>query len=205
MSGNIFDIVYRRAVSAFTQNSAETTENAEFYELKTRHYKAPMNDIYEAIQKKVDIWIGWDLDTKKKDLGNIAVIKCKVRTPLSLIKEADVSIWLTEEMDAQNQPETIVNVKSTLNLDNGQPDLGENQRIIAMLILALDELFPTSENPIHPSISKAFISKEEPKKQKVETTTIKAPGQEEAAAKTEKPSNGKSKEIKVTFASKNKK
>jgi len=206
MSGNIFDIVYRRAVAAFTKNNAETEENADFYELKTRHYKAPMNDIYEAIQKKVNIWIGWDLDTKKKDLGNIAILKCKVRTPLSLIKEAEVSIWLTEESDANGDTETIVNVKSTLNLDSSQPDLGENQRIIAMLILALDDLFPTGDNPIKPSVGKAFISKDEPRKtQKVHRTSVKVNKKKASATQAENPSNGRSKEIKVTFASKNKK
>jgi|GEM_PF-2006901 len=151
---NLLDILYRRISVSLSGKSAETSENAEFHELQSRHYKATLNELYEAIQKKIDIWFGWEITTKKKELGNVAIIKCNVRSYILGLFESKFSIWLTEETGKDGNPETIVNVKSSSDIPT--PDFGENQRMIAMLLLALDEMFPVSTDPIAFNLNRSF-------------------------------------------------
>ncbi len=206
---NLLDILYRRISVSLSNNSAETSEDAEFHELQSRHYKASLNEMYEAIQKKIDIWIGWEVDNKKKDLGNIAIITCKVRSYLFGLFESKFSIWLTEEKGADGNPETIVNVKSSADIPG--PDLGENQRMIAMLLLALDEMFPTSENPITSNLNRSFEQmnlgngKSTAKKSNDGYKNVVIKSKSKSSSGSGEASAGKPKELKVKITPKPKK
>ncbi len=206
---NLLDILYRRISVSLSNNSAETSEDAEFHELQSRHYKASLNDLYEAIQKKIDIWIGWEIETKKKDLGNVAIINCKVRSYLLGLFECNFSIWLTEVTGKDDRPETIVNVKS--NSDIPGPDFGENQRMIAMLVLALDDMFELSTNPTKSDLNRSFSQsdlgngKSIPIKSKDGYKTVVISSKNKSGSKTDSSSTGKSRELKVKITPKPKK
>jgi len=142
---SFFEMLYRRTVVALTENVARTSEDAEFDELRARHYKVRLNEVYDAILKKVDFWIGWEAANNEKSLGNMAIIKCKVPSLLLVGTSCQVDIWLNEIKREDGDYETILNAQcccGTIGVD-----LGESQRMITMLVFALDEMF----EQYHPS------------------------------------------------------
>lgn len=212
---SFLESLYRRTVVALTENVARTSEDAEFDELRPRHYKARLNEVYDAILKKVDIWIGWEAANKEKSLGNMAIIKCKVPSLLLVGTTCQVDIWLNEIKRDDGAYETVMNAKCScgnfLNVD-----LGESQRMITMVVFALDEMFEQYHPSVYTAGSTSFSNPPDaigakPKKDGKITVHMKPPATKEGSPQT----NGSSKtdnvnpvtgsrEIKVNLTSKTK-
>lgn len=211
---SFIESLYRRTVVAFTENAARTSDDAEFDELRPRHYKARLNEIYDAILKKVDIWIGWEAANNEKSLGNMAIIKCKVPSLLLVGTTCLVDIWLNEIKREDGSYETVLNAKSRCG--NMGLDLGESQRMITMLVFALDDMFEQYRSVEYTAGSSSFSNPPDalgvkPRKDPKITVHSKPPVQK--AGTPEANGNSKtdninpvtgSREIKVNLTSKTK-
>lgn len=211
---SLFESIYRRTVVAFSDNVAKTSDDAEFDELRTRHYKARLNDIYDAILKKVDIWIGWETANREKSLGNMAIIKCKVPSLLLIGTQCQVDIWLNEIKRDDGTYETVLNAKCACG--SFGVDLGESQRMITMLVFALDDMFEQYHPSTYTAGSSSFSNppeavNEKPAKTGKITVRMTPPPPKDGSPQSNGSSNTGninpvtgSREIKVNIPSKNK-
>jgi hypothetical protein len=143
----------RKAVLALTKNGAETSETPEFSELKTRHYRAKVGEVYTAAIQVSGRWLGWRITSREKNLGSMAAIKVEFKSLVLGGNTCELAVWFSEEKNADGVVMTTVNAKSVSDVQtNG--DLGENRRVIAFFLFALDEeVIENKSIPIKPDSS----------------------------------------------------
>ncbi|MDW8465765.1 MAG: hypothetical protein RML35_06145 [Chloroherpetonaceae bacterium] len=146
------EALLRKFVLAFTQRESETSDNPEFLELKTRRYRAPVGETYDAAVTVLSRWLGWQIKTRQKNLGGMALLKCEVTSLALGGNTLELSIWFTEETLPDGTKQTSVNCKCISNAPT-KGDLGETQRAIAFFLSALDD--EVIETPITQTVSSA--------------------------------------------------
>lgn len=132
------EALLKKAMLAFTQRESETSDNPEFLELKTRRYRAPISETYDAAVTVLSRWFGWKITTRQKNLGGMALLKCEITSLALGGNTLDLSIWFTEETLPDGTRQTCVNCKCISNAPT-KGDLGETRRAIAFFLSALDD------------------------------------------------------------------
>jgi adenylate kinase len=137
----------RKAVLAFTSREAETSETPEFGELKTRRYRAPLREVYDAAIQVASRWFGWRIISREKNLGSVASIKCDIISVALGGNHLELSVSLVEEVETNGETVTIVNAKSVADVPT-KGDLGENRRWIGLFLSNLDEEVIQTASPV---------------------------------------------------------
>lgn len=132
------EALLKKAMMAFTVRESETSDNPEFSELKTRRYRAPVSETYDAAVTVISRWFGWQLKTRQKNLGGMALLKCEITSVALGGNTLELSAWFVQENLPDGTPETVVNCKCISNAPT-KGDLGETRRAIAFFLSALDD------------------------------------------------------------------
>ncbi len=132
------EALLKKAVMAFTVRESETSDNPEFSELKTRRYRATINETYDAAVTVISRWFGWQLKTRQKNLGGMALLKCEIISIALGGNTLELSVWFIQENLPDGTPQTVVNCKCISNAPT-KGDLGETRRAIAFFLSALDD------------------------------------------------------------------
>lgn len=130
----LFAGIFILARVVFPGNIAETTQNSEDAELKTRIYDAGLQEVFNAVKQTVPTLStygsNWKL-TDSKTENDAATLKAEV--PVIVFTD-DLEVKLKE-----TNGKTSVDVRS--NSRTGQSDFGENRRHLLQILNALDERF----------------------------------------------------------------
>lgn len=132
------EALLKKAMLAFTNRESETSDNPEFSELKTRRYRAPVSETYDAAVAVISRWFGWQIKTRQKNLGGMALLKCEITSVALGGNKLELSVWFVQENLPDGAPETTVNCKCISNAPT-KGDLGETRRAIAFFLSALDD------------------------------------------------------------------
>ncbi|MFN3385740.1 MAG: hypothetical protein ACK42Y_04035 [Candidatus Thermochlorobacter sp.] len=132
------EALLKKAVMAFTVRESETSDTPEFSELKTRRYRATINETYDAAVTVISRWFGWQLKTRQKNLGGMALLKCEITSIALGGNTLELSVWFIQENLPDGTPQTVVNCKCISNAPT-KGDLGETRRAIAFFLSALDD------------------------------------------------------------------
>ncbi len=139
------DALLRKAIKAFTQSKAETSETPEFSELRTRRYRATARDVYEVALSLPSRWFGWRIVSREKNLGGMSAFKCEIISTVLGGNRLELSVWMMEDSDSNGAIETVVNAKCVSQAPT-KGDLGECRRNVAFFLFALDEAFAESKS-----------------------------------------------------------
>jgi hypothetical protein len=132
------EALLKKAVLAFTSRESETSDNPEFLELKTRRYRATVSETYDAALAVMNRWFGWQVKTRQKNLGGMALLKCEITSIALGGNTLELSVWFIQEDLPDGTPQTTVNCKCISNAPT-KGDLGETRRAIAFFLSALDD------------------------------------------------------------------
>jgi hypothetical protein len=132
------EALLKKAFLAFTSRESETSDNPEFLELKTRRYRATVNETYDAALAVMSRWFGWQVKTRQKNLGGMALLKCEITSIALGGNTLELSVWFIQEDLPDGTPQTTVNCKCISNAPT-KGDLGETRRAIAFFLSALDD------------------------------------------------------------------
>lgn len=169
------EALLKKVVMAFTVRESETSDNPEFSELKTRRYRATINETYDAAVTVISRWFGWQLKTRQKNLGGMALLKCEITSIALGGNTLELSVWFIQENLPDGTPQTVVNCKCISNAPT-KGDLGETRRAIAFFLSALDDEvieLPLSESAEPPKSQSASV----PPTPEPETPKISMPPQ----------------------------
>ncbi len=132
------EALLKKAVLAFTSRESETSDHPEFLELKTRRYRATVSETYDAALAVMNRWFGWQVKTRQKNLGGMALLKCEITSIALGGNTLELSVWFIQEDLPDGTPQTTVNCKCISNAPT-KGDLGETRRAIAFFLSALDD------------------------------------------------------------------
>ncbi len=132
------EALLKKAVLAFTTRESETSDHPEFLELKTRRYRATVSETYDAALAVMNRWFGWQVKTRQKNLGGMALLKCEITSIALGGNTLELSVWFIQEDLPDGTPQTTVNCKCISNAPT-KGDLGETRRAIAFFLSALDD------------------------------------------------------------------
>ncbi len=159
------EALLKKAVLAFTTRESETSDNPEFLELKTRRYRATVSETYDAALAVMNRWFGWQVKTRQKNLGGMALLKCEITSIALGGNTLELSVWFIQEDLPDGTPQTTVNCKCISNAPT-KGDLGETRRAIAFFLSALDDeviQIPVSQNAPSEPKSETLQTQEAPK------------------------------------------
>ncbi|MCS6989520.1 MAG: hypothetical protein NZM06_08395 [Chloroherpetonaceae bacterium] len=182
------DALWRKTLQAFTKNEAETSENPEYIELKTRRYRAAMRDVYEVALSLPPRWFGWRVVSREKNLGGMSAFKCEITSAVLGGNRLELSVWMMEEPDASGGVATVVNAKCVSRAPT-KGDLGECRRNIAFFLFALDDAFAPVSAPAPKSEPEPLRADAKPSEQPAPRprVTIKQGGAQRIAIKQSTP------------------
>jgi len=171
------EALLKKAVLAFTSRESETSDNPEFLELKTRRYRATVSETYDAALAVMNRWFGWQVKTRQKNLGGMALLKCEITSIALGGNTLELSVWFIQEDLPDGTPQTTVNCKCISNAPT-KGDLGETRRAIAFFLSALDDeviQVPIDQNASPAPQSEVAQTQEAPKADPPPATPPPAP------------------------------
>ncbi len=171
------EALLKKAILAFTSRESETSDNPEFLELKTRRYRATVSETYDAALTVMNRWLGWQVKTRQKNLGAMALLKCEITSIALGGNTLEMSVWLIQENLPDGTPQTTVNCKCISNAPT-KGDLGETRRAIAFFLSALDDeviQIPVSQNAPSEPKSETLQTQDTPKADTLPATPPSAP------------------------------
>ncbi len=171
------EALLKKAVLAFTSRESETSDHPEFLELKTRRYRATVSETYDAALAVMNRWFGWQVKTRQKNLGGMALLKCEITSIALGGNTLELSVWFIQEDLPDGTPQTTVNCKCISNAPT-KGDLGETRRAIAFFLSALDDeviQVPIDQNASPAPQSEVAQTQEAPKTDPPPATPPPAP------------------------------
>ncbi len=171
------EALLKKAVLAFTSRESETSDHPEFLELKTRRYRATVGETYDAALAVMNRWFGWQVKTRQKNLGGMALLKCEITSIALGGNTLELSVWFIQEDLPDGTPQTTVNCKCISNAPT-KGDLGETRRAIAFFLSALDDeviQVPIDQNASPAPQSEVAQTQEAPKADPPPATPPPAP------------------------------
>jgi hypothetical protein len=171
------EALLKKVVLAFTTRESETSDNPEFLELKTRRYRATVSETYDAALAVMNRWFGWQVKTRQKNLGGMALLKCEITSIALGGNKLELSVWFIQEDLPDGTPQTTVNCKCISNAPT-KGDLGETRRAIAFFLSALDDeviQIPVSQNTPSEPKSETLQTQDTPKADTLPATPPSAP------------------------------
>jgi len=138
------EALLKKVVLAFTTRESETSDNPEFLELKTRRYRATVSETYDAALAVMNRWFGWQVKTRQKNLGGMALLKCEITSIALGGNKLELSVWFIQEDLPDSTPQTTVNCKCISNAPT-KGDLGETRR--ALHFSSLRSMMKSSKSP----------------------------------------------------------